>query len=293
MDLLTNTSVYHGIIGQVLHSAKDILEEAGIDEGVLVDLKSRWTEKYAKRHPVDYAPVPNPNANTNMHQHHQQKQAPQQKQQHGAPAHSYVNTIIPQRPYIQTRSEAASVPRMSQSSQQMPNDLKRGISFDDGQTNAPKSKRMNFPGQYDGSVDTTEFIDASDEDYEELEKKLQEDIIAPTPQPADQNGSPEVKVTESAVVKQNAGSIEVSAADNKDDDADAVEEDSDCLLDSQDDLDDSDETDMYNNNDYFIVCQWDKVTRSKTKWTVQLRHGIIHNKGREYAFLKACGTLKW
>ena len=166
--------------------------------------------------------------------------------------------------------------RLPHVTQQMSGDLKRSFSPDD---DSIPSKRIPFPGQFDGAVDN-EFIDLSDEDYEELEKKIQDSNSAnkSSKEPNSKNVLPDDP-------KQECKTIAVK-------DKESSNEDSDCLLDSHDDIDDSNE-DLMGNQSNFVVCQWDKVSRSKNKWTIQLRNGIITNKGREYAFFKACGTLKW
>jgi len=43
----------------------------------------------------------------------------------------------------------------------------------------------------------------------------------------------------------------------------------------------------------FVLCQFDKVQRTKNKWKVNLKDGIMHIGGREYIFHKAMGEFEW
>ncbi|KAJ2894226.1 transcription factor IIA subunit alpha [Coemansia aciculifera] len=63
------------------------------------------------------------------------------------------------------------------------------------------------------------------------------------------------------------------------------------------DLDDSDEEDDTEDNaedsEHVILCQYEKVTRSKSKWKCVLRDGIMLINGRDYLFQKATGEFEW
>lgn len=58
--------------------------------------------------------------------------------------------------------------------------------------------------------------------------------------------------------------------------------------DSSDDSDDSDN--KYTNN---MMCLYDKVTKSKTRWKCNLKQGFINIGTRDYAFNTAVGDLDW
>ncbi|KAJ2818107.1 transcription factor IIA subunit alpha, partial [Coemansia sp. 'formosensis'] len=63
------------------------------------------------------------------------------------------------------------------------------------------------------------------------------------------------------------------------------------------DLDDTDEEDDTDNNneesEHVVLCQYEKVTRSKNKWKCVLRDGIMLINGRDYLFQKANGEFEW
>lgn len=58
------------------------------------------------------------------------------------------------------------------------------------------------------------------------------------------------------------------------------------------DLDDSD-GDMDEESDNIVLCQYDKVSRTKSKWKCVLKDGIMLINGRDYLFHKANGDFEW
>uniref|UniRef100_F7A139 Ral transcription factor IIA subunit 1 like n=1 Tax=Callithrix jacchus TaxID=9483 RepID=F7A139_CALJA len=96
------------------------------------------------------------------------------------------------------------------------------------------------------------------------------------------------------VLEEEADSIsnEDSAAtssDNEDPQVDIVEEDP---LNSGDDVSEQDVPDLFD-TDNVIVCQYDKIHRSKNKWKFYLKDGVMCFGGRDYVFSKAIGDAEW
>ncbi|XP_011311770.1 transcription initiation factor IIA subunit 1 [Fopius arisanus] len=75
----------------------------------------------------------------------------------------------------------------------------------------------------------------------------------------------------------------------EDDDAGAREEEP---LNSEDDVTDDDPTDLFD-TDNVVVCQFDKITRSRNKWKFYLKDGIMSLSGKDYVFQKANGDAEW
>ncbi|KAL3050181.1 hypothetical protein OYC64_012260 [Pagothenia borchgrevinki] len=71
--------------------------------------------------------------------------------------------------------------------------------------------------------------------------------------------------------------------------AEAVEEDP---LNSGDDVHDQDIPDLFD-TDNVIVCQYDKIHRSKNRWKFHLKDGVMCYRGRDYVFSKAVGEAEW
>lgn len=60
------------------------------------------------------------------------------------------------------------------------------------------------------------------------------------------------------------------------------------------DDDDSDQSaDELFDTENVVVCQYDKIHRSKSKWKFTLKTGIMNLKGKDQAFQKATGEAEW
>ncbi|XP_068009556.1 TFIIA-alpha and beta-like factor isoform X4 [Melanerpes formicivorus] len=80
-----------------------------------------------------------------------------------------------------------------------------------------------------------------------------------------------------------------SGGDNEEVQIDAVEEDP---LNSDDDVSEQDTPDLFD-TDNVIVCQYDKIHRSKNKWKFFLKDGVMAIEGKEHVFAKAVGDAEW
>ncbi|XP_010899457.2 stonin-1 [Esox lucius] len=68
-----------------------------------------------------------------------------------------------------------------------------------------------------------------------------------------------------------------------------VEEDP---LNSGDDVSEQDVPDLFDTNNV-IVCQYDKIHRSKNRWKFYLKDGVMCYGGKDYVFSKAVGEAEW
>ncbi|OMJ22192.1 Transcription initiation factor IIA large subunit [Smittium culicis] len=62
------------------------------------------------------------------------------------------------------------------------------------------------------------------------------------------------------------------------------------------DLDDSDDEEVENGGEiteHMVLCQYDKVSRTKNKWKCVLKDGIMLVNGRNYLFHRANGDFEW
>lgn len=86
------------------------------------------------------------------------------------------------------------------------------------------------------------------------------------------------------------------AADDLDDDDDEDgneegKEDPNPLC-SDDDVSD-DEPEKLFETENVVVCQYDKISRTKNKWRFILKSGVMNVEGRDYVFSKATGEADW
>ncbi|XP_025058378.1 TFIIA-alpha and beta-like factor [Alligator sinensis] len=80
-----------------------------------------------------------------------------------------------------------------------------------------------------------------------------------------------------------------SSSDTEEPPVDIIEEDP---LNSGDDVSEQDTPDLFD-TDNVIVCQYDKIHRSKNKWKFYLKDGIMCFGGKDYVFAKAIGDAEW
>ncbi|XP_072491746.1 TFIIA-alpha and beta-like factor isoform X8 [Notamacropus eugenii] len=79
-----------------------------------------------------------------------------------------------------------------------------------------------------------------------------------------------------------------NSSDNEEPQIDIVEEDP---LNSGDDVSEQDVPDLFD-TDNVIVCQYDKIHRSKNKWKFYLKDGVMCFGGKDYVFAKAIGDAE-
>ncbi|NWW13339.1 TF2AY factor, partial [Oreocharis arfaki] len=80
-----------------------------------------------------------------------------------------------------------------------------------------------------------------------------------------------------------------SDGDNEDLQIDIIEEDP---LNSGDDVSEQDIADLFD-TDNVIVCQYEKIHRTKNKWKFYLKDGVMSIEGKDHVFAKATGDAEW
>lgn len=63
-------------------------------------------------------------------------------------------------------------------------------------------------------------------------------------------------------------------------------------LNSEDDVSEEDPSELFDTENV-VVCQYDKITRSRNKWKFHLKDGIMNLNGEDYVFQKASGDAEW
>ncbi|VVC90892.1 transcription initiation factor IIA subunit 1 [Leptidea sinapis] len=76
--------------------------------------------------------------------------------------------------------------------------------------------------------------------------------------------------------------------DDRDESGGAEEE----PLNSEDDVSDEEPGDMFD-TDNVVVCQYDKITRTRNKWKFYFKDGIMNLGGKDFVFQKANGDAEW
>ncbi|XP_006638839.2 stonin-1 [Lepisosteus oculatus] len=94
-------------------------------------------------------------------------------------------------------------------------------------------------------------------------------------------------------VLEGGGGTSTSDSSTSDTDDDPpLEEVEEDPLNSGDDVSEQDVPDLFD-TDNVIVCQYDKIHRSKNRWKFYLKDGVMSFGGKDYAFSKAIGEAEW
>lgn len=63
-------------------------------------------------------------------------------------------------------------------------------------------------------------------------------------------------------------------------------------LGSDDDISDEDASELFDTSNV-VVCQYDRISKSRNKWKFNLKNGVMNLDGRDYTFLRATGEAVW
>ncbi|XP_029449256.1 TFIIA-alpha and beta-like factor isoform X2 [Rhinatrema bivittatum] len=93
-------------------------------------------------------------------------------------------------------------------------------------------------------------------------------------------------------LEEDSGSDEDSTSNSSDDEGDQIDAIEEDPLNSGDDVSEQEVPDLFD-TDNVIVCQYDKIHRSKNKWKFYLKDGVMSFGGKDYVFSKAIGEAEW
>ncbi|KAM9435094.1 transcription initiation factor IIA subunit 1 [Clarias gariepinus] len=124
------------------------------------------------------------------------------------------------------------------------------------------------------------------------------------PQTAQQQAQPQPQ--QAPVMLQVDGAGDTSSEDDEDEEDEYDEDDDEDKdkdggedgqveeepLNSGDDVSDEEDQELFDTENV-VVCQYDKIHRSKNKWKFHLKDGIMNLNGRDYVFSKAIGDAEW
>jgi transcription initiation factor TFIIA large subunit len=80
--------------------------------------------------------------------------------------------------------------------------------------------------------------------------------------------------------------------DDDDDDGNEEGKEDPNPLCSDDDVSDDEPAELFDTENV-VVCQYDKISRTKNKWRFILKSGVMNIDGRDYVFSKATGDADW
>lgn len=274
---------YQDIISEVCSSVKEALQEEGFDDQTLKDLKKTWLDKLDHSRALE--PVTVSAAAQALNREYPRSATGDTTNNRRATAaateinriHPTTNTAVSNyTPFIPTTSSTAmntgilSIGSQGQAQFPRPNYS--------AATNITNSA-VRAPNQVDGAFD--ELI-RKKKSKKTIEISLQVDGTGPPMGDDDDDDDSEIEGND------------VNDDLDDDDDDDGNEESREELnpLCSDDDVSD-DEPERLFDTDNIVLCQYDKITRTKNKWRFTLKSGVMSIEGRDYVFSKATGEADW
>merc|ERR1711939_545040 len=128
----------------------------------------------------------------------------------------------------------------------------------------------------------------------ELQRSWEQKLAASGPAAAGTSGDVKPNISEAgksseAAARQGSAAPPAAAEKSKS----APNADDDELGSDLDDSDDEAEGQEQEDGGDLVIALYDKVQRSKNKWKVSLKDGVISVNGREYLFSKCQGEFEW
>ncbi|MEN2496443.1 MAG: Transcription initiation factor IIA subunit 1 [Marteilia pararefringens] len=283
-------------MNNVLSKCKELFEEHGLDENLIIELKKRWDIRFQKFQPHDFA--------GNLAEF---PELPHSSKTNKTTA----SNIASKSPQLASSSPPSQSIDNSNENVKLKKSPDAKIATSDSDNSQPDGKRQKLTDQYDGLK--TELMDDSEESDDPDNEPIAHDNknVAGDDRIGDSGEAPTKHVSDSNNNSQNSLELvmrkgkedQVQPEDTKpvkkdDNSQEAVDEQNNASSSGSDLLSTGEDDDSLDNQDSFfaenyIVCLHEKVSRSKSKWNVQLKNGIIHVNGREYTFCKANGILEW
>ncbi|KAG0313226.1 transcription factor IIA subunit alpha [Dissophora globulifera] len=299
------TAVYRFVIDDVITNVRRDFEDMGVDETIMHELQRSWETKIAQSRVASFQ-APEPVAAVEVYPFEESgyEQPPGASTSAAAPVSAlgsatstYSTPPLASYNYRVEQTPAANLANVAPSTLTGDNSnvgrpqahvpprasnpgAGKNISLPGGGRNG--TTNSSNPPQTDGAADMAEleFMSTAELDAY-VEKRFREAREAET------EVTFTLTLSDRAARKAKRDGLEgfaIGQVDGEEDD------DDDTGLGS--DLDDSD-GDMDDESDNVVLCQYDKVSRTKSKWKCVLKDGIMLINGRDYLFHKANGDFEW
>lgn len=304
------SKLYRGVIEDVINGVREAFNDEGVDEAVLLELKQIWENKLAASKAID--PIPDPaeaSLQNKIQQNQQSTNAAAPISQNAATGAGTQNTATAGQP-ANSNSAAAAPPvgvRM------VP--VQITVPAQPGQT-AAKSITVQVPahalqggaaGAQLQSILSSPTVTAALSLPVELATTILQQHINNALQPSTARSQSRNENNGGVTQVDGPGDSSDDEDEDVDDDDEDVEEEDEQNdeeeneendnqdeepLNSEDDVTDDDPSVLFE-TDNVVVCQYDKITRSRNRWKFHLKDGIMNINGRDYVFQKASGDAEW
>jgi len=296
--------IYQAVIEDVCSAVREKLSEEGYDDHTLQELRTLWSNRLENSKALEPPPVMSAvdEATTRMHR--------QSRTTTGAPSTMAIKqqpttvnlaaTTTTVRPAGIHSASAAALSQLQTTNFNMPYGAQLSMATNTGTATFVRTpifnKQPNRPNN-NSTTKTSTQLDGSNDELNEMPnnsrrcrgKKSKTVQISfqldgtgpPATDDEDDDDDNEVEPNE--------------AADDLDDDDDETneegQEDPNPLC-SDDDVSDDEPAELFD-ADNVVVCQYDKISRTKNKWRFTLKSGVMNIHGRDYVFNKATGDADW
>uniref|UniRef100_A0A8C2WYX2 General transcription factor IIA, 1 n=1 Tax=Cyclopterus lumpus TaxID=8103 RepID=A0A8C2WYX2_CYCLU len=320
--------LYKSVIEDVINEVRELFLDEGVDEQVLLELKTLWENKLLQSKAVE-----------GFHTEEQALQAAQQQVQHQVQQVQQVQQVHHVTQPAQTQ-QVILPPQQQQAPQQQvivqDSKMLQHMSAT-GMQNVSCSRSLcvqvltplqgGLPQQTgviiqpqqivlaSGNKGNTQVMQAAALAQQPIQaataqaqqvQQVQQVQQAQQAQQAQGTAAPQVPPQPQApMILQADGTGDTSSEDDEDeeeyDEDEEEEKDKDGGEDGQveeeplnsgDDVSDEEDQELFDTENV-VVCQYDKIHRSKNKWKFHLKDGIMNLNGRDYVFSKAIGDAEW
>lgn len=271
----TVTAIYSTVIDDVINNVRGDFEDMGVDESILMELKRSWANKlrgFRLGGSAENPEVPSPPLHTSAYgDYYDERAVGGRYETHNTGDATYA-----------AHNAAANLASLAQSSS--------SASYPTGAGNArmytqPDCRQATSSGgtgripQTDGPADAIPSQNAAKMSTKEIDDLLHAELT--------QTASPEL-------TNPNLSSTTPPRTRLRQVDGDDDEEDEEDINSDLDDTDEEDrEAEGTDNTAHIVLCQYEKVTRTKNKWKCVLKDGIMLINGQDYLFHKANGDFEW
>lgn len=321
MSQVTVLKLYNAVVDDVIAGVRDVFLDDGVDEQVLQELKQLWKTKLQASGAMDPPPEPTMapppvlqnfqkanGSNISKQSHMAQSSSHQNSSaEHGGQSSNIAGThphhvldpnnkvpvqlTLPAQPGVpgsQPRCFTIQIPASALNGNKLhqvltgpiisatislPQPLAATL-LQQHINSALASQQNDFDGGGGGRSGAAPFsLDGAMDSSDDEGSNVGEGSDDAAPDDDDEEESPDERPEEEEEENQSGGADEEP-------------------LNSEDDVSDEEPDDMFD-TDNVVVCQYDKITRSRNKWKFYLKDGIMNLAGKDYVFQKANGDAEW
>jgi transcription initiation factor TFIIA large subunit len=273
--------IYQEIIDDVCKAVREALSEEGYDDHTLQELRTLWLTKLESSRALEPLPVSTVDQATNREYRHPATGDNNTKQSTAVKVnriHPVSNTAVTNFNTNFATNINSGILSAAPTTTAMPNTTQFiRPNFPIRPTNPTNMKTSN---QLDGAHDE---IIKKKSSKKKITVEIQLDGTGPPlgdDDDEDVDSDPE------------ANDVGDELDDEDDDDGNEEGREDPNPLCSDDDVSEDEPTELFDTENV-VVCQYDRISRTKNKWRFILKSGVMNIDGRDYVFSKATGDADW